>query len=129
MGAAFEALVTFRPSSASQSLPLLMVYNANLISSQKNRNTMQFLLGLVAGIVLTLLVPRFFGRSPAAAQTAPVAEPEAAQTDTPDTAQSTDAEELPAKRDVVVGSANNGRSNKSNGVTDKKTPSVTTTSK
>jgi hypothetical protein len=57
------------------------------------------------------------------------AEPEAAQTDTPDTAQSIDAEELPAKRDVVVGSANNGRSNKSNGVTDKKTPSVTTTSK
>lgn len=78
---------------------------------------MEFLLGMVAGIVLMLIVSYLRSR-PAAP--APTLEAEA------ESEQSTATEEMPAKRDVVVGSANNGRSNKTNGVTDQKKITKTT---
>lgn len=77
---------------------------------------MEFLLGMVAGIVLMLIVSYLRSRPAAPAPTLEAeAEPE----------QSTATEEMPAKRDVVYGSANNGRSNKSN-VTDQKKITKTT---
>ncbi|MBK9337656.1 MAG: hypothetical protein IPM98_14270 [Lewinellaceae bacterium] len=86
---------------------------------------MVFLLGLAAGVVLTLLVTYLRSRT-AAPEMTPATETVA----TTETAQmeATETEEMPAKRDVVVGSANNGRSNKSTGVT-KTIPTTTTTTK